>query len=248
MSTISGSVNVTTPGTYSLTYLQVDPSGNTGSTTRNVIVADSIAPNISALTSTGITSSSGSMSFLSNETGTGYYVVILSGAVAPMATDILAGLDGSGGVAIASGSLVTASGANNFVISGLSPSTAYDVYVTVSDLFGNLQVTPLVTNIVTTTATDSIPDAFTFTPKTGADLNTQYTASMTVSGTDTGSLVSITGGEYQIGTGSFVTSTGTVQSGDMITVRGFSSPSYSTSTFVILTISGVSGTFTITTK
>src|SRR5206468_3316167 len=41
---VSGSVNVNSPGTNILTYSATDPSGNTGSTTRTVRVVDTTAP------------------------------------------------------------------------------------------------------------------------------------------------------------------------------------------------------------
>ncbi len=45
--TLSGSVNVNTPGNYTLIYSATDASGNTGTATRVVTVSDSIAPVVS---------------------------------------------------------------------------------------------------------------------------------------------------------------------------------------------------------
>jgi len=42
----SGTVDVNTPGTYTLTYTSTDPSGNPASATRNVIVSDTSAPTV----------------------------------------------------------------------------------------------------------------------------------------------------------------------------------------------------------
>ncbi len=102
---------------------------------------------------------------------------------------------------------------------------------------------------VTTLASDSTPDAFSFTDVSGAELSTDTTsAAVTVAGINTAAAISIVGGTYQINGGSFVSSVGTVVSGDTVAVKGTSSGSYSTDVDVVLTIGGVSDTFTITTK
>lgn len=44
--TVSGSVDTTTPGAYTLTYTADDGNGNTNSTTRTVVVTDTLAPTL----------------------------------------------------------------------------------------------------------------------------------------------------------------------------------------------------------
>ena len=95
---------------------------------------------------------------------------------------------------------------------------------------------------------DSTPDQFTFTDQTGVALSTVITSNtITVSGINTAADISITGGEYKINSGSYTSSSGTVNNGDTVTVRQTSSGSYSTKTNTILTIGGVSDTFSVTT-
>ena len=78
--------------------------------------------------------------------------------------------------------------------------------------------------------------------------DTQVTSSaITVTGIDSATDVSITGGEFAIGGGTFITS-GRVVNGETIVVRGTSSSDFSASVDVVLTVGGVSGTFTITTE
>ncbi|MDD3302292.1 MAG: S-layer homology domain-containing protein [Candidatus Gracilibacteria bacterium] len=96
---------------------------------------------------------------------------------------------------------------------------------------------------------DSTPDAFTFTAVTGKELSTVYESNtITVSGINTTSAISIVGGEYKIGTGSYTSSAGTVANGQTVTVRLTSSSSYSTLNTTTLTIGGVSSSFNVTTK
>lgn len=95
---------------------------------------------------------------------------------------------------------------------------------------------------------DTIPDEFSFASVTDAALNTAYTRSMVVQGITTGSRVTIINGTYQINnTGDFVTTTGRVYSGDIITIKVTSSSFYATSVDATLTIGGKSNTFTVTT-
>ncbi len=95
---------------------------------------------------------------------------------------------------------------------------------------------------------DSTPDQFTFTDQTGVALSTVITSNtITVSGINTAADISITGGEYKIGSGSYTSSSGTVNNSDTVTVQQTSSGSYSTKTNTILTIGGVSDTFSVTT-
>jgi hypothetical protein len=86
-----------------------------------------------------------------NENGTVYAVVVADGASAPSSTEVKAGT-GSGG----SGQLATDSAADSgsgvtLNLTGLSASTAYDVYVVAEDDEGtpNLQASPTLVNVTT---------------------------------------------------------------------------------------------------
>ena len=61
----------------------------------------------------------------------------------------------------------------------------------------------------TTAASDTTPNAFTFTDQTGVAVSTEVTsAAITVAGIDAAAAISITGGTYQIGSGTFTNSAG----------------------------------------
>lgn len=96
---------------------------------------------------------------------------------------------------------------------------------------------------------DPVPDAFSFQDITNATPSTIYTSdAITISGTNTGSSISISGGQYRKnGTGAYTSSAGTVQNGDTITVQVTSSATPGNAVNAILTIQGVSDTFTVTT-
>ncbi len=70
---------------------------------------------------------------------------------------------------------------------------------------------------------------------------------ITVAGITGPTPISITGGEYKIGTGTYTSASGTVNNGDTVTVRQTSSNSVATRTDVTLNIGGVVGTFSVTT-
>ncbi|MBL8225513.1 MAG: hypothetical protein JNM50_09290 [Chromatiales bacterium] len=98
------------------------------------------------------------------------------------------------------------------------------------------------------TTGDTTPGPFSFTDVTGAPLNTSTISNqITVFGISLPSPITITGGEYQIGAGVFTSAAGTVNSGDLVTVRQTSSPNFSTTTDTVLNIGGVSDTFSVTT-
>lgn len=111
--------------------------------------------------------------------------------------------------------------------------------------------------ITVTSNADTTPAAFTFTDVTDQNLST-VVESNTITVTDvdaaTDVAISITGGEYAVSTdggssfGSWTSSSGNVQLNHQVKVRGTSSASYSTAVNVVLTVGGVSDTFSITTK
>jgi hypothetical protein len=111
----------------------------------------------------------------------------------------------------------------------------------------------------TTTAPppDTTPDAFSFTDQTDVALSTVVeSAPVTISGiaADTDVAVSITGGDYAVSSdsgatwGAYTATAGSVRLNDQVKVRHTSSASLSTATDTVLTVGGISDTFTSTTE
>lgn len=95
----------------------------------------------------------------------------------------------------------------------------------------------------------NIPQAFSFSSQNNKELSTSYQSDVVgISGLITGSQVSIVWGTYSINTGVFTGATWTIVSGDTIKIQLTSSASYSSQTTAILTIWGLTWTFSITTK
>jgi hypothetical protein len=98
-------------------------------------------------------------------------------------------------------------------------------------------------------STVSDPDQFYFTDQTDVALNTVVTSNeITVSGLDAATIIYISGGTYSINSGSYKSTSDTVNNGDTVTVRITSSGNYSTTKSAILTIGMVSDTFSVTTE
>jgi len=96
---------------------------------------------------------------------------------------------------------------------------------------------------------DTTPDQFIFTDQTGVALNTQITSEpITVTGINSGSSISISGGTYSRNNGSFTNKKGTAYNGDSIRVRHTSSTSYNATINTVLTIGGIKDTFSSTTQ
>ena len=98
------------------------------------------------------------------------------------------------------------------------------------------------------TTTDAQPNAFTFTDQTDVDLSTLITSNtITVSGITVPVSITISGGEYSVNGGGFVSVSDTVSNNDTVTVRHTSSSSNSAVTDTILTIGSISNVFSSTT-
>jgi hypothetical protein len=99
-----------------------------------------------------------------------------------------------------------------------------------------------------TIASDTTPNAFSFTDQTNVALSTPIISNtITISGIDTASPLTITGGQYSINGGAFASAATTVVNGNTVAVRVTSSGTNSTAVSATLTIGGVSDTFTVTT-
>jgi len=140
------------------------------------------------------------------------------------------------------------SSSNRFVESDLSV-TVTDGMLTLENLSsGAVNKVAFIEIRQDTGSTDTSPNQFNFSDKTNAELNTSYSASISVSGINAASPISVSSGEYRIGSGAWMTVASTVSNGDIVEVRRSASSSYSTTVFSIVTIGGVSDTFSITTK
>lgn len=96
---------------------------------------------------------------------------------------------------------------------------------------------------------DSTPDGFSFAAVTGAALSTNVSsAAVTITGINTATPISITGGSYSINGGAFRSTASTINNGDTVRVQLTSSASFSAQTSATVTIGGVAGSFFVTTR
>lgn len=104
-------------------------------------------PSASGATSSGFTVNSNL-----NEAGKSYFVVLANGSAAPDSPEVKAGTDSAGGAPIKKGTIDIAAATTVYsqAVSGLTASTAYDVYVASEDVYGNLQAAPVKIDISTT--------------------------------------------------------------------------------------------------
>lgn len=98
--------------------------------------------------------------------------------------------------------------------------------------------------------TDTVPDQFRFTDQVGLALDAEVTsAPVTITGIDTASPITISGGTYDLnGSGTFTADPGSVFVGFTVRVRHTASAAYLTDVTTTVTIGGVSDTFTSTTR
>lgn len=100
----------------------------------------------------------------------------------------------------------------------------------------------------TTLAQDLTPDPFTFADRADVPRNTPIFSNLvTVTGINDAAPISVSGGTYSINGGGFTAAPGTVSAGWTVQVRQFSSDEFATAVDTVLTIGGVSDTFTSTT-
>lgn len=101
---------------------------------------------------------------------------------------------------------------------------------------------------VTTRRIDTVPDAFTFAPRTEAALGSVQTSEpTTITGMEAPAAISVSSGSYSINGGEFTTVAGTVANNAQVRARGTASTSVNKTTSVTVKIGGVSGAFKITT-
>jgi hypothetical protein len=102
---------------------------------------------------------------------------------------------------------------------------------------------------VTTRGANTKPDQFTFIDQTLVEPDTVITSNtITVSGIEAPVIISITGGTYSINGGTYTSDSGTINNGDTVTVQVTSASTRITTTDAVLTIGGVSDTFSVKTR
>lgn len=103
-------------------------------------------------------------------------------------------------------------------------------------------------NIPVTPTKDTTPAAFTFTDITNVKAASSFESNtITISSITEAVAVSVVGGEYKIDDGNYTSSAGTVSNGQKITLRANSANASNEITNVVLTVGGVSDTYSITT-
>jgi len=121
-------------------------------------------------------------------------------------------------------------------------STKTDATLNIGGVSDSFSVTTLASPDITS------PDQFTLIDVTGVPPNTEVTSNaITVSGINTVVPISITGGTYSINGADYTNESGTVNNGNIVTVKA-TSGDYSETVNVILNISGVTDMFSVTTE
>lgn len=95
---------------------------------------------------------------------------------------------------------------------------------------------------------DIVPDSFSFTDITGATTDTLVTGSTLISWLTYQSLATVSGGLLSINTGDMLTTTGTISNGDTLVVYLSSSQYLSDTTSLLVTIGGVTWSFSVSTE
>ncbi|HAS46575.1 MAG TPA: hypothetical protein DCS93_39195, partial [Microscillaceae bacterium] len=109
-------------------------------------VFENSTPNTSGVTQTGFT-----LNIDMNEAGAAYFVVVADGAAAPTSANVRNGQANGGGAPITADNSTINTGAfvDNLSATGLTPNTAYDVYVVLEDALGNRQASPTKLDVTT---------------------------------------------------------------------------------------------------
>ena len=118
-----------------------DSAGNYSTVVKvDVTTADVTPPTFSvAAAAASVTASGLTATATLNENGDMWAVVVADGATAPSVAQVKAGNDSTDSSALASGSDLASSTAKSIALTGLSASTAYDLYVVASDESSNDQ-------------------------------------------------------------------------------------------------------------
>jgi hypothetical protein len=261
--------NVTLPANGSVTYTitgTLDPAAICGSTVANTANADFssttsfLDPDESNNTATVDSTVTCDTTLVANPASLAYAPQQVSVASTSQAVTLTEGSNGSatitniavtGDYSQTNNCPATLATAQTCAVNVVFTPTALGSRNGTLTIQSNLAASPTVTSVVTLSGTgiNSIPSPFSFTPLINVDPSSaQVSNSITVASTDVPAPISVsTGGQYSLNGGAFTSVPGVVSPGALVQVKLTAASGYSTSDSAVLTIGGVSSTFTVTT-
>jgi OmpA-like transmembrane domain len=261
--------NLTLPANGSVTYTitgTLDPAATCGSTVANTANADFssttsfLDPDEANNTATVNSAVTCDTTFVANPASLAYAPQQVSVASASQAVTLTEGSNGSATIASiavtgdysqTNNCPATLATAQTCTINVVFTPTALGSRNGTLTIQSNLAASPTVTSVVTLSGTgiNAVPSPFSFTPLINVDPSSvQVSNSITVASTDVPAPISVsTGGQYSINGGAFTSVPGVVSPGAQVQVKLIAASGYSTSDAAVLTIGGVSSTFTVTT-
>jgi surface protein len=130
----------------------------------------------------------------------------------------------------------------------LTSADTFDTQTSLTLTIGGVSAEFVVTTITQPVAVDTSPDTFEFSSQTDRALEEVVTSNtITVSGVNSNTAISIEGGLYNINGGDFTSSESTVSNGDTVQIQLTASSEFDTTTTTTLTIGDVSASFSVTT-
>lgn len=176
------------------------------------------------------------------------------GSVQTSGAITVGGTNTTSAISVSGGSYAVNGGGFTTVAGTVQPGDAVSVRTTASVAFSSTVTVTLTigattgTYMVTTLAADTAPDAFGFGSVGGVLPDSLQTSeTIVVSGINTASSISISSGQYRIDEGAYTNANGTVTAGSRVTVQKQAPSGFSESAQAMVTIGGVSGSFTVTT-
>lgn len=172
--------------------------------------------------------------------------IVISGLSAAMSISIAGGEYSlnAGGFTNIDGTVTDGDSIQLRSLSSASYNTTVDAVLTI----GTVSDTFSVTTRFDATSPDTTPDSFSFIDQSGvAPGNVVTSDSITISGLTAAATITISGGEYRIDGGNWVTTAGFISNNSSLQIRTTASMTAGQSVNVTVTVGGISDTFSVTT-
>ncbi|WP_185906612.1 hypothetical protein [Teredinibacter haidensis] len=179
-----------------------------------------------------------------------------AGATVTLDALTITGLDAAAIITISGGEYAIDGGAFTALQGIIENSQSLQVQAVASSNFsGEVDVTVTIGGVIesftlTTIAEDTTPEAFSFSAVTDAALGATVSSNtVTITGLNSPAPVSITGGDYAIGSGTATATNlgGTITNGQTLTLSITAAATFSTATTATVTVGGVTAGFVVTT-